>query len=70
MSIGGFARRRRAATRVSTMLLVGLLALTACGQKGPLFLPDREAPVAQPPAPAPETTPESEDRDKDEEKPR
>ena len=31
------------------VLLAGVLALAACGQKGPLFLPSQDGPAAKPP---------------------
>lgn len=41
-------------------LVIAVLALgqmmSACGQKGPLYLPDGEAEVARPPALMPETS--------------
>lgn len=55
-------------------LLLTLAALTACGQKGPLYLPDKggkvvtSAPAAAPqtqPAPASPATPKPTDKDKD-----
>ena len=57
-------------------LLLALAALTSsgCGQKGPLYLPDKggkvvtSAPAAAPqvqPAPAPPATPKPKDKDQD-----
>ncbi len=33
-------------------LLLGVLLLSGCGQKGPLYLPDKKPPAASTPAPA------------------
>lgn len=44
------------------LVLALLLLLAACGQKGPLFLPDDEAAAV----PAAETAPASDDVDEDE----
>ncbi len=70
MSLSGIRCISREAVRIGALLLVSTVALTACGQKGPLYLPDRGATVAQPPTPVPGAAPGSEDRDKDEAKPR
>jgi predicted small lipoprotein YifL len=55
---------------LAASLLGGALALAGCGQKGPLYLPDREASEVQPPAPQPPTEPASEDTTKKKEEPR
>lgn len=51
---------------------MGVVMLAACGQKGPLYLPDGKAPVAEAPAPIPTggTPPAPEKRDEEKEKPR
>ena len=49
------------------MLVALALAVAGCGQKGPLFLPDRDTTVVQPPAPHPGTEPASEETKKKEE---
>ena len=50
------------------VMLVGVsLVVAGCGQKGPLFLPDKNASVVTRPAPAATTpAPQSEDKKKDE----
>ena len=58
--------------RITTAVRIGFLvalalASASCGQKGPLFLPDSEGTVVQPPAPAPATEPASEETKKKEE---
>lgn len=55
---------------LATALLMGAFALAGCGQKGPLYLPDRETSEVQPPAPQPPTEPASEDTTKKKEEPR
>jgi predicted small lipoprotein YifL len=66
---------RIAAVRLTAVVAVGaLLALSGCGQKGPLYLPDKKKgtvvtggaaapaqPVSAPPAPAPTTEPQKKD---------
>jgi predicted small lipoprotein YifL len=52
------------------MLAPAMLLLAACGQKGPLYLPDKHAPVvtsapAAPPAPATSKKPTDKDADGD-----
>lgn len=50
------------------LIIALLLALAACGQTGPLYLPDAnvETPVEiRPPAPAPVPTPAPADEDKE-----
>ncbi|MFA7666863.1 MAG: lipoprotein [Burkholderiaceae bacterium] len=39
-------------------LLAGTFALTACGQRGPLYLPDPATPAQRSPAPGPATAAE------------
>lgn len=56
-----------AALRVCAMALC-MLASAGCGQKGPLFLPDREVIATPPPAPDAATAPEREESKEDEEK--
>lgn len=58
--------------RVALLMLASSLVLAACGQTGPLYLPDREdGAVVQAPSPAPRTEPASEEPDKKkEEEPR
>ncbi|MEZ5531820.1 MAG: lipoprotein [Steroidobacteraceae bacterium] len=59
-------------TRIPSRLLALVaagVALAACGQKGPLYLPDSgnvivRPPPAATPAPAPETAPAPEEKDK------
>lgn len=47
----------------------GMLTFAGCGQKGPLFLPDREKTATPPPrAPEPAAAPESEKPKEDEAK--
>jgi len=53
------ASRFAAGTRAPWVVAGFALALTACGQKGPLYLPDRggavvTSPAAAPPAPSPQ----------------
>ena len=57
---------RATAARVG-MLVALALAAAGCGQKGPLFLPDRETEAVEPPAPAPATEPANEETKKKEE---
>ncbi|MBV8783546.1 MAG: lipoprotein [Gammaproteobacteria bacterium] len=55
------------------VLLLGIGALSACGQKGPLYLPDKRAGVVTqpapgdsappPPAPTPPAPPKADDED-------
>jgi predicted small lipoprotein YifL len=53
---------------VCTGVLFGVaLVAVGCGQKGPLFLPDREPTVVQQPAPPAGTEPASEETKKKEE---
>jgi predicted small lipoprotein YifL len=54
------------AARIGMFLAIGLV-VAGCGQKGPLYLPDRETTVVQPPAPAPGTGSGSEETKKKEE---
>lgn len=58
----------RARTAVPVVLAASLLGLTACGQKGPLYIPDeggtvitRPAGGTAPSAPAPQKQPDEED---------
>ncbi|HSC05556.1 MAG TPA: lipoprotein [Steroidobacteraceae bacterium] len=58
---------RAAALRVGMLVALGFAA-AACGQKGPLFLPeDRETTEVQAPAPAPANKPATEETKKKEE---
>lgn len=57
---------RTMAARIGMFLALGLV-VAGCGQKGPLYLPDRETTVVQPPVPAPGTEPASEETKKKEE---
>ncbi|HJS21545.1 MAG TPA: lipoprotein [Steroidobacteraceae bacterium] len=60
-------KSRTGAAWLSALAVTLALASTSCGQKGPLFLPDRETTVVQPPAPTPGTEPASEETKKKEE---
>lgn len=51
---------------LSVCLMCALLALGACGQKGPLYLPEDDPEPVEEPAPADETTSEEDDNDDEE----
>jgi len=57
-------------TLLTTLALVGLVALAGCGQSGPLYLPGNPSevrePAAQPPPPPVENKATSEDDEEDE----
>jgi predicted small lipoprotein YifL len=57
---------RATTARIGTLIALALV-LAGCGQKGPLFLPDRETEEVQPPAPKPASEPASEETRKKEE---
>ena len=51
---------------VSLLLLVAVVALAACGQSGPLYLPGDPSEVQVPPSQQPATPPQDADEDLEE----